>query len=135
MMRLEQDDLTARVILEQEGLVVVPPFSGLVVRGEDGAARGAVVISHFDGDDCEIQCSGHAYWTLGTVRKVLRYLLGALNCRRISARTLASNGRCIAALEAVGFRREGVKRKGHDGEDVVMFGMLREECRALGGRG
>lgn len=131
MMHLEQDDLTARVILEAEGLAVVPPFVGLVVRDGSGAARGAAAVSHFDGEDCEVQCSGHAYWTPGTVRAVFRYAFDGLSARRVSSRCLASNARCIAAMEAIGFRREGVKRKAHEGEDVVMFGMLRDECRLL----
>jgi RimJ/RimL family protein N-acetyltransferase len=133
-MQISQEDDTARIIAERSGLAVIPPFAGLVVRNERGDAHGAVILSHFDGEDCEIQCVGHDYWTAGTVRKVFRYALDALNCKRVSARTVASNERCIAAMEAIGFRREGVKRKAHEGEDVVMFGMLREECRLLAGR-
>lgn len=132
-MRLVQNDERARRRLEAEGLAVVPPFSGLLVM--DGEVeRGAVVVSHFDGEDCEIQCCGSGYWSAGTVREVFRYAFDALKCRRVSARALSDNSRCLAAMKAIGFRQEGVKRRAVDGKDVIMFGMLRDECRVLAGR-
>lgn len=51
---------------------------------------------------------------------------------RISVCVRASNIRSINLSEHVGFVHEGIKRSGYtDGEDMVMLGMLRSECKWL----
>lgn len=124
-----RDDQAARVVLEHLGQAVVPPFAGFVIHDAHGSIKGAVIISHFDGEDCEIQCDGFQYWSIGAARIVLRYAFDLLGCSRLSARTLAGNDRSADALLAIGFKQEGVKRRALDGTDVILFGLLREDCR------
>jgi len=55
-----------------------------------------------------------------------------LGCRRVSARVNASNKRARRLIEGAGFVLEGLLRSaGHDHGDVLIYGMLREECRWL----
>jgi ribosomal-protein-alanine N-acetyltransferase len=59
---------------------------------------------------------------------------GRLGLERLTAWANARNGRSQAALERVGFRREGVLRAWHrhgdEMHDVVVFRMLRAEFEA-----
>jgi ribosomal-protein-alanine N-acetyltransferase len=78
---------------------------------------------------------GREWWGTG-VNAESKALIGALafdrlGMERLTAWANARNGRSQAALERVGYRREGVLRSWHrHGEtmhDVVVFRMLREE--------
>lgn len=53
-----------------------------------------------------------------------------LNCRRVTGLVRASNIRSQKFDEHVGFTREGVLREAfEDGEDAVLYGMLKSECK------
>ncbi len=76
---------------------------------------------------------GQAYWGSGSNLES-KALVGALafetlGLERLTAWANTRNGRSQAALERVGFRREGVlagwHRHGDEVHDVVVFGMLR----------
>lgn len=55
-----------------------------------------------------------------------------LGCRRVSARVNAANTRARRLIEGAGFVLEGLLREaGHDRGNVLIYGMLREECRWL----
>lgn len=57
------------------------------------------------------------------------YMLGA---NRITARIRESNTRSAQLVYRLGFRLEGTVRQGYkDGEDMLLFGMLKQECRWL----
>jgi RimJ/RimL family protein N-acetyltransferase len=64
-------------------------------------------------------------------RQLVRYLFGTTPAHRIQAGTEVDNVAEQRALEAVGFRREGVHRGVHfrDGQwrDSVMYGLLRDD--------
>lgn len=63
------------------------------------------------------------------VEKVLRYPFEFWGLRRISAEIEAGNDLAVRQAQNMGFVREGVKRRaGPGGRDVLMFGLLPEEC-------
>lgn len=54
---------------------------------------------------------------------------------RVSTRCRASNHASIRVIEGVGFKYEGCQRRGWpDGEDKLLYGMLREDARWLDSR-
>jgi len=65
------------------------------------------------------------------LRLVLDWLFNELNIHKVECETFNYNVRAIHFFEKVGFKREGLRRKGHfyNGEyyDVIMFGLLKEE--------
>jgi hypothetical protein len=64
------------------------------------------------------------------IKRVLEYPFQVRDLRRISAEIDASNERSIRNAKKLGFVEEGRKRKaGKDGGDIIIVGMLREECR------
>ena len=76
---------------------------------------------------------GRAYWGSGANLEskalVAALAFGPLGLERLTAWANTRNGRSQAALERVGFRREGVlagwHRHGDEVHDVVVFGMVR----------
>ena len=81
---------------------------------------------------------GREWWGRGVNAEskalIAALAFGPLGMERLTAWANARNGRSQAALERVGFRREGVLRAWHrHGEamhDVVVFRMLKAEFRA-----
>ena len=78
---------------------------------------------------------GRDWWGSGVNREskalIAGLAFGHLGFERLTAWANARNGRSQAALERVGFRREGVLRSWHrhgdDFHDVVVFRLLRDE--------
>ncbi len=67
-------------------------------------------------------------------RRVLRFIFNmafkVLKCRRISLLVDKSNRRCLSMVKRMGFQEEGCLRAFRDnGEDAVLLGMLRDECK------
>lgn len=95
---------------------------------------GGVVFTGHTGTDVEVsgavvpgfRCSP------ATLRLVLAYPFGQLGCERLSIATGRKNKAARAFAERLGFRIEGVRRRGLDGrQDAILYGLLREECRFL----
>lgn len=56
-----------------------------------------------------------------------------LKCRRVTGLVRESNSAARKFDEHVGFIQEGVIRQAfEDGEDAILYGMLKSECRYLG---
>lgn len=52
--------------------------------------------------------------------------------RRVGSSIAASNERSVEFCEHLGFKHEGTIRQGApDGDDLLLYGMLRNECRYL----
>jgi [ribosomal protein S5]-alanine N-acetyltransferase len=81
---------------------------------------------------------GHRYWGTGANREskalVAALAFEHLGIERLTAWAGTGNGRSQAALERLGFRREGVLRAWHrhrgEARDVVVFGLLRRGWEA-----
>ena len=111
------------VVHREDGVIGVTGLSELSTRN-----RHATVGTWF----------GRDWWGRG-VNAESKALIGALGfgvlgLERLTAWANARNGRSQAALERVGFRREGVLRSWHrhgdEMHDVVVFRMLRAEFEA-----
>lgn len=56
-----------------------------------------------------------------------------LDCNRVTGLVKVNNLEARRFNEHLGFKQEGVIRKGaEDGTDMILYGMLKEECRWLG---
>jgi RimJ/RimL family protein N-acetyltransferase len=90
----------------------------------------------FDGKPVSIEMSGASddptwLWP-ATLRRLFAYPFIQLGCVRMTAVTGRKNKRARRVIEGIGFRLEGVVRKGIDGkEDAMIYGQLREECRFI----
>jgi hypothetical protein len=60
-----------------------------------------------------------------------QYPFEQLDLLRVTALTSSSNLNTQAMLERLGFKQEGVIRKGYGIDDALVYGLLREECKWL----
>lgn len=71
--------------------------------------------------------------TRAMLRACARYVFGTMNCDRLTIRVRADNTAMRALSPRLGFTHEGTLRAAHEGHDVLIYGMLRAECRWLPG--
>lgn len=95
---------------------------------------GAALFTHWLEYDVTISiASFRARWA---VREAMKYLAKAVfevwGCKRLTAIVNASNAQGKRIAEFAGFKLEGVKRIGFNGEDdALIYGMLKGECKWL----
>ena len=93
---------------------------------------GVAAFERWNGSDIEVHFSGErGFLTRSFLRCCALYTFVQLGCDRVTGRLPANReaGRKIA--ERVGFTHEGTIRRGHNGTDILIYGMLKEECRWL----
>lgn len=101
----------------------------------DGAIVGGIVWNNWQpGVDIEISTAiTTAWWARPrTVQRIFHYPFVHLGLPRITSRVARKHKSARTLNERLGFRLEGVKRRGLDGrQDQILYGMLRDECRFL----
>lgn len=80
-----------------------------------------------------VASDGSRHWiTPAFLGAVFRYPFIQLGCRRVTGLVRADNFAAQRFDEHLGFRREGMMREGTtDGCDLILYGMLKSECRFL----
>jgi RimJ/RimL family protein N-acetyltransferase len=67
--------------------------------------------------------------TRSTIRGLLAYPFIQLGCARVTTMHAGENVRAQRVIQGLGWRREGIARRAHDGrDDLHIFGLLREEA-------
>lgn len=106
------------------------------VRSEAGLI-GVAVFDSFTTTGCwiSIASDGSGRWlTREFIIRVFAYPFIQIGYPRLNAFVSVDNPSSMSVCEGFGFHREGVMRQaGANGEDLVMLGMLRSECRWLPG--
>jgi hypothetical protein len=70
--------------------------------------------------------------TRGFVEACFLYPFGQLGCSRVTAMVARENQRSHDFVTGIGFVHEGCLREWYeDGQDAILYGMLRRECRWL----
>lgn len=105
---------------------------------DHGWLRAVVVLVQTYGADCDVHFAsdGSRAWAS---RNVLAGLFGYAfllrGVRRVQCWAGVSNTPCLTALRKAGFTEIGYVPGGmDDGEDAIMFSMLRSDCRWIKGR-
>jgi RimJ/RimL family protein N-acetyltransferase len=76
---------------------------------------------------------GKRWMTKDYLWRVFAYPFLQLNCNRVTGLVREDNIVAQKFDEHIGFKREGLIRKGAtDGSNIILYGMLKEECRWLG---
>lgn len=133
------DDL---LIAFAERLLPGSTFSELAhaigVAGAGGAVLAAVVFDRFTDTDCEISIVSDAIPQAWVTREFLFHVAAypflQLHLARVTCFIDAGNTPALRWAEGNGFVREGKKRHRDSRKEVVMLGLLREECRWLPGQ-
>ena len=101
----------------------------------DGELRAVAVYNFYTGADIAMHIAavpGRRWMTRDSLRVAFRYPFVQLGCRRVTGYIPAKNADSLRLAQHLGFVREGLKREAtEDGDDVVVLGMLKNECRYL----
>ena len=107
----------------------------VTARNDHGAIMGVIAcegLNPFEGSFHSVVSDPRC-----ATRRLLRAVYTALFSQvvRLTALIDPSNARAIRNATAMGFVVEGLSRRGLDGRrDALVFGMLKSDCRFLGGR-
>ena len=102
--------------------------------GRQPALIAAAVFHRYRQFDLEITFAADTprWATRGVIRAILQYPFVQLGCERVTTIVGRRNKRSRKLQRGLGFREEGIVRRGYDGrQDAVIYGMLRCECRWL----
>lgn len=99
----------------------------------DGELVAVVVYNFFSGADIAMHIAavpGRRWMTRGLLRAAFRYPFVQLEVQRVTGYVPASNAEALRLDRHLGFVEEGRMREAlPGGEDVIVLGMLRRECR------
>ncbi|WP_395138278.1 GNAT family N-acetyltransferase [Schlegelella aquatica] len=118
-----------RIDEEPEGLL---PAIGIGLE-QDGQLIAGVLYTRYTGTSMEMHVAaipGRRWLTREYLQTCFAYPFDMVGCRRVTGLVRASNYEARRFDEHLGFKQEGVLRKAAaDGDDIIVYGMLREECR------
>lgn len=109
-----------------------PPDAPSIGLLENGRIVGGVVYTMYTGNGIMMNVAGgYKGWiNRAFIRAAFAYPFKQLGCTRVSGLVRADNYAAQQFDERLGFKREGLVRRGDDdGTDLIMYGMLREECK------
>lgn len=129
---LYADDFVGGWVEARMGIKLIPPYTSFGLLGSDGLLAGAMIFNAFNEGNAEVSIYAPRAVSRGSLRAAASYLFETNGCNRVTARTRASSLRVRRFIEKVGFQQEGVLRAYYqDGEDAILYGLLRSECRWL----
>lgn len=109
-----------------------PPDAPSIGLLENGRIVGGVVYTMYTGNGIMMNVAGgYKGWiNRAFIRAAFAYPFKQLGCTRVSGLVRVDNFAAQKFDERLGFKREGLVRRGDDdGTDLIMYGMLREECK------
>lgn len=103
---------------------------------KDKQIIGVTVFDTFSPAECQIHVAsdGSRRWlTRDYIRMVFAYPFVQLKFRRVTSLVPETNTDSARFCAHMGFREEGrLREAGLHGEDLILFGLLRRECRWVG---
>jgi RimJ/RimL family protein N-acetyltransferase len=110
------------------------PYTAIGLVNDGGVLVGGVVYTNYTRTDIHmhIALTGRRVLTRWFIGECFRYPFVQLGVKRVTGLVAASNEAARRFDEHMGFKQEGVLRHYMpDGDDCIVYGMLREECRWL----
>ena len=105
-------------------------------RYKDGKIIAGVVYNLYNGPSVCMHVAaepGNRWLTKDFLFTVFAYPFIQLGCNRVTGLVRVDNIEARRFDEHLGFVQEGIIRRGaDDGTDMILYGMLKEECRWLG---
>ena len=116
------------------GVVDFPPDAPSIGLEKNGRIIAGVVYTMYTGNGIcmHVAADGKGWMTKNYLYTCFAYPFIQLACTRVTGLVRADNLKAQKFDEHLGFVREGVIREGDDdGCDLILYGMLRRECRWL----
>lgn len=112
-----------------------PPESHpLAIVEGDGTIHAVVVYNAFYDNSCHMHIATartRRWATRQTLQQIFGYPFARLGLSRVNVQIAVSNIQTQITCLKLGFTYEGTKRAAFDGEDAVMMGMQRRDCRFI----
>jgi len=125
------EDERFRSWLEQKVGITLQQDARFIGRIVDGKVAWVVGFSRYvtykDGADIELTVAVEKGITRESLRIVFWYVFETARCNRCTVRTSASNTKAQKLAKQLGFVHEGTLRKGLGDEDMMIYGLLRNE--------
>lgn len=105
---------------------------GISVICDDGCAT-VLYNEYYPGIDIRVHAAGEGTWLNRTTLDIFfGWPFRDLGLRRVSAVAAKKNHKSRNLIKKLGFVEEGCVRKGaENGDNLILFGILKEECRWL----
>lgn len=106
----------------------------LLIANATDRAVGVLCLTMWSKQDCELgaAATGPGWAHKGYLQHVADVVFVQNGCARVTAKISAANTKSIRAALRAGFVYEGtMRRASEDGENLNIYGMLREECKWL----
>lgn len=123
--------ITNQPTKEQKGLWIkalgrtVPPDATWICK-----ENVAVCFFNYTTNDIELAMVGEGNWaTRQFITTCFMYTFNQLDVQRCTVRVAASNNKSLRLVTKLGFVLEGIIREALNGEDCLILGMLKKECR------
>jgi RimJ/RimL family protein N-acetyltransferase len=128
MIDVKRQDLHRAYLQKRLDYILQPDAQFIATTDPYGVAG----FERYNGSDIEVHYGGErGFLRKSFLRACARYVFLQLGCDRITGRIPANRPQAIRLGERLGFRHEGTLRRAHQGTDILIFGMLKEECRWL----
>lgn len=126
------DEYVARWVERQLGVETLGQSSALgFVLGDE--LIGGAVYHNYRSPNIEVSLATTS--PLWANRKTLycgfHYPFNLLGCKRITLLVDSTNQKSISLVERLGFVREGLMREARPNDDLLVYGMLKSECKWL----
>lgn len=93
----------------------------------------AILLDRFSSVECSIHIAsapGVMWATPEACKRAFEFAFKTMDRQRLTSEPSVKNTRAVRLNRHLGFVEEGLKRRaGDDGSDLIVFGMLRQECR------
>jgi RimJ/RimL family protein N-acetyltransferase len=105
---------------------------------QDGKLIAGVVYENYTGKNITMHVAavpGKRWLNKDFLYRSFAYPFLQLNCNRVTGLVKADNLEAQKFDEHLGFKREGLLRQAcEDGTDLILYGMLKTECRWIGNK-
>lgn len=132
-----QDEMVARWVAGRMPIFEFgsTPYTAIGLANRSGALIAGVVYQNYTKTDIHMHAAalpGRRWLSRAFLGECFRYPFEQLRCVRVTGLVPGRNAEAQRFDEHLGFIREGrVRRILPDGDDLLIYGMLREECRWL----
>jgi RimJ/RimL family protein N-acetyltransferase len=133
----DQPERVMRFVAERVGEKELFNYTAIGLE-KDGELVAGVLYECYTGISVHthIASDGSRHWlTPAYLSSIFRYPFLQIRCSRITANVRADNCDSRRFVQHLGFMQEGIMREGcADGSDLIIYGMLKRECRFLEGK-
>lgn len=132
-----QDEMVARWVADRMEIFEFgsTPYTAIGLANKAGSLIAGVVYQNYTKTDIHMHVAalpGRRWLSRAFLGEGFRYPFEQLGCRRVTGLVPAKNEAAQRFDEHLGFIQEGRVRKIlPNGDDLLIYGMLREECRWL----